>query len=79
MTPQKYSKSNQDPNQVDKDREALSEMDKRTSQHFAVGTDVIYYKHKYTILAYHGPWVVMVGEKGRIALKEPWFMQWHSN
>lgn len=36
----KYSKKDQDPHQTDRDREAMAEFAKTTSQHFLVGTFV---------------------------------------
>lgn len=76
MSYQKMSKTGQAPNQVDKDREALAEMDKKKSKHFAIGTEVIYYKWRYTIAEIHGPWVILVSGDKRVSLYNPYFMQW---
>jgi hypothetical protein len=45
----KISKKDQDPNQIDKDREALAQLSGNESQHFKVGTAVVHENRRATV------------------------------
>lgn len=61
----KISKSDQDPNQIDKDREGLANMLSKRSQHFTTGSFVIWNNVRGEILE-------QVSDGGRNLLRVRW-------
>ena len=76
----KISKSDQDPHQTDHDRTALEEFLSKKSQHFAVGSWVVYEGERWQVNDYFGRAVILTrkNETGvEIAhVFNPYFTQW---
>lgn len=75
----KYSKSDQDPHQTDRDREAMAEFAKTTSQHFAVGTFVIRNHERAEVIGRPGNGFMLVQyADGTTEILRPYALQWEN-
>lgn len=72
----KYSKSDQDPHQTDRDAEAMAEFAKTKSQHFEVGSFVIN-QHERAEVIERGPGYIIVRyADGTVEGLRPFALSW---
>jgi len=76
----KISKSDQDPQQIHKDKASIEQILRRKSRHFEIGAPVTVNRTRYKIHSYAGNSVILLDQDGAAwVVHNPYFMQWRQN